>query len=133
MENASKALIIAGAILLAILIIGLGMLIFNQAKDSLSSANLDKQTIETFNSEFEAYVGENVKGSRVRALCDAVRSNNLAHQDDEDGLYTITLNDKTLATEINEIKNGIKNGKVYKVSITDYKNTGLVDKISITE
>ena len=31
MENASKALIIAGAILLAILIISLGILIYNQA------------------------------------------------------------------------------------------------------
>ena len=32
MENASKALIIAGAILLAILIIGLGMFIYNSKK-----------------------------------------------------------------------------------------------------
>ena len=31
MENASKALIIAGAILLSILIIGLGMAIYQQA------------------------------------------------------------------------------------------------------
>ena len=31
MENASKALIIAGAILLAILLISLGIMIFNQA------------------------------------------------------------------------------------------------------
>ena len=34
MENASKALIIAGAILLAILIISLGILIFSQAHTS---------------------------------------------------------------------------------------------------
>ena len=33
MENASKALIIAGAILLAILIIALGVFIFNQSKE----------------------------------------------------------------------------------------------------
>ena len=32
MENASKALIIAGAILLAILLISLGIMIFNQAQ-----------------------------------------------------------------------------------------------------
>ena len=34
MENASKALIIAGAILLAILLISLGIMIFNQAQDT---------------------------------------------------------------------------------------------------
>ena len=33
MENASKALIIAGAILLSILIIGLGMFIYNQEQE----------------------------------------------------------------------------------------------------
>ena len=38
MENASKALIIAGAILLAILIIALGVFIFNKAK---SATNMD--------------------------------------------------------------------------------------------
>ena len=41
MENASKALIIAGAILLAILIISLGILIFNQAQDTVGSVNMD--------------------------------------------------------------------------------------------
>ena len=38
MENASKALIIAGAILLAILIIALGVFIFSKAK---SATNMD--------------------------------------------------------------------------------------------
>ena len=36
MENASKALIIAGAILLAILLISLGIMIFNQAQDTVN-------------------------------------------------------------------------------------------------
>ena len=33
MENASKALIIAGAILLSILLISLGLIVYNQAKE----------------------------------------------------------------------------------------------------
>lgn len=41
MENASKALIIAGAILLSILIIGLGMFIYQQASGAMGNANLD--------------------------------------------------------------------------------------------
>ena len=38
MENASKALIIAGAILLAILIIALGVFIFSKAKQIANAA-----------------------------------------------------------------------------------------------
>ena len=49
MENASKALIIAGAILLAILIIGLGMAVFNNIKD-IANPNLDSEKIQTINS-----------------------------------------------------------------------------------
>ena len=42
MENASKALIIAGAILLSILIIGLGMMVFNQAKEAMTGTGMDQ-------------------------------------------------------------------------------------------
>ena len=45
MENASKALIIAGAILLSILIISLGILIFSQAQDTINSINMSEQEI----------------------------------------------------------------------------------------
>ena len=38
MENASKALIIAGAILLSILLISLGIMIFTQAQDATKNS-----------------------------------------------------------------------------------------------
>ena len=40
MENASKALIIAGAILLSILIISLGIMVFQNAKSTVGSADM---------------------------------------------------------------------------------------------
>ena len=43
MENASKALIIAGAIILSILIIALGMYIYQQASGAAQGTNLDPQ------------------------------------------------------------------------------------------
>ena len=50
MENASKALIMAGAILVAILIVSLGVLIFNNFSKSVKdSANMDEQAIANFN------------------------------------------------------------------------------------
>ena len=42
MENASKALIIAGAILLAILLISLGIYIFSQAQSVVMIVDLQK-------------------------------------------------------------------------------------------
>lgn len=42
MENASKALIIAGAILLSVLIISLGIMVYNNAKNTVGSANLSQ-------------------------------------------------------------------------------------------
>ena len=39
MENATKALMIAGAVLIAILIIGVGMMIYNSAKSSSTTRN----------------------------------------------------------------------------------------------
>ena len=47
MENASKALIIAGAILLAILLISLGIMIFNQAQDTVSNKSMIQEVLAT--------------------------------------------------------------------------------------
>ena len=76
MENASKALIIAGAIILAILIIGLGMVVFNQARDAIGGANLDSEKATAFNSKFLAYTGSSVTGANARSLRDLIIANN---------------------------------------------------------
>ena len=67
MENASKALIIAGAILLSILIIALGVFVFNQAKSAVGNTGLSDQEVAAFNSKFDSYEG-NQKGSSVKAV-----------------------------------------------------------------
>ena len=131
MENASKALIIAGAILLSILIIGLGMMIFNNAKDAISGANLDRETISAFNSKFETYLGDAKKGSNVKSLCDLVRNNNLMV--DDSTIFPITINEVTSAEEINALKSSFANGKIYSVTATYSTTTKLIDTITITE
>lgn len=130
MENASKALIIAGAILLSILIIGLGMLIFNQAKDAISNTGMDKQKVDAYNSEFEAYVGDNVNGTRVRSLIDTVRTHNISNVDDD--TLKISVNDKTEASELNTLKKDYKAGNIYTVEIAEYSSTtGYITKIKV--
>lgn len=79
MENASKALLIAGAILLAILIIALGMRVF---QNSSVNVNLDPQKAQAYNAEFEGYLGDNINGANVKALIRIVQSHNRANQAD---------------------------------------------------
>lgn len=75
MENASKALIMAGAILIAIMIISLGILVFSRMSSSAkSAANMDEQEIANFNSKLTPYIGQNVNGSQVNALIQLVIS-----------------------------------------------------------
>ena len=74
MENASKALIIAGSILLSILIIALGMYIFGQAGSSTDTSQLSALEVSSFNGKFDKYKGTQ-RGSMVGDLIDALISN----------------------------------------------------------
>lgn len=143
MENASKALIIAGAILLSILIIGLGMFVYNQAAGVLKKANVNQQEVQAYNSEFEAYEGTQ-SGTNVRALCDKVRAHNNANTDDTtmqikvvlgtSQVTTNTADDKGFTTEnINEVKKDIKAGKTYTVDFGYDKSSGYIIAIGIVD
>ena len=76
MENASKALIIAGAILLSILIIAIGMYIYSSAQAQVDSSltTMSTSEIEGFNSTFTSYQGEQT-GSNVKALINRLVAN----------------------------------------------------------
>ena len=82
MENASKALIIAGAILIAILLISVGIMVMNGINKPLSQAQdqADSQAIEMFNSKFTGYAGKQTAAS-VKALMTSVASSNGVNPD----------------------------------------------------
>ena len=142
MENASKALIIAGAILLSILIIGLGMAIYQQASGAIGNANMDPQKIQAYNSEFASYEGTK-SGTQVRALLDIIRSHNLANTDDPSlnvvamtssaANVTAAPTELVTATAINDIKKTINAGKTYTVDFGYYANSGFIVAVGITE
>ena len=71
MENASKALIIAGAILLAILLISLGIMIYNQAQNTVNNSGMSEAEISSFNNKFLKYEGTQT-GSVVKSLINEV-------------------------------------------------------------
>ena len=77
MENASKALIIAGAILISILIIGLGVFIYQQAQSTVSKVKLNSQEAQAQNQQFDNYMGSKVSAQAVKQLCTTVRTNNI--------------------------------------------------------
>ena len=68
-ENASKALLIARAILLCILIIAIGMFIYNSTQSTIvdSLSTLSTQEIEAYNNQFLAYQGIQ-KGINIKKL-----------------------------------------------------------------
>lgn len=128
MENASKALIIAGAILLAILIISLGILIYNQASSVAQKNGMDEVETSSFNQKFTQYEGK-VKGSTVRSLVQAVIANNSA-EENEERQVTITGNVITTSDSWkNADTSSIKSANTYTVKCS-YTN-GLVSSIDI--
>ena len=76
MENASKALIIAGAILLAILLISLGILVYNNARGTITDANLDAETAQAFNTRISQYCGNRKSATDMNSLIDAIAASN---------------------------------------------------------
>ena len=131
MENASKALIIAGAILLAILIISLGIMIYNQASGVVNNNAMSEVEIQSFNQKFEQYLGTNVRGANVNALMSAVRNNNITTDDDSEkisvtGAVTVNADGTT--------NGSADTGKTYKVEVpaNGYTTGGLISTITVT-
>ena len=119
MENASKALIIAGAILISILIVGLGVIIYNNVSGIAQSGTLDAQEIQAHNSPFEGYFGNNVSGSNVRALITQVNANNnsAAANGDEVGNYIFVVDGDNGNAILKS--SAVKTGKTYVVQVAN--------------
>lgn len=115
MENASKALIIAGAILISILIVTLGVIIYQNVAGIAKTGTLDSTEITAHNSPFEGYFGDYVSGSNVKALLTQVQANNsAANRNDEtvgNYIYVVDGNGAAITSS------SIKTGKMYYVRL----------------
>ena len=123
MENASKALIIAGAILLAILLISFGIMIFNQAQDTVNNSGMSQAQIQTFNNKFLKYEGLKRAGSEVKSLLNEV----IASNSDTNNPH---IDAKLAGTAITDTKDILTN-KTYKVEL-QYGTNGAVSIINLT-
>ena len=126
MENATKALIMAGAILIAILLIGVGILILRSTNgmekqvDSVSSA----MEVKTFNSQFEQYVGTNIPAVQVKSLISTVNASNAQNSaGSSERPRKVTLDGVTSISGVT--------ASYYSV-IPSYGTSGYINKITIT-
>lgn len=132
MENATKALMIAGAVLIAIMIIGVGIMIFQSGQETVNSSigKMDQIEIDTFNSELLAYEGTQ-KGSNVKQLITKVITLNATNTGTYDD-RVIEINGKKEANDLATERTGITNGKTYNVAM-QYNSGGLITTITIGE
>ena len=131
MENASKALIIAGAILLSILLISLGIMIFNQAQDVTKNSGMSQAQVSTFNNKFSKYEGKLIKGSEVSGMVqEVVASNGDANNQNDNRLITVTGVWSVTGAAIKN--NAILSMRTDDVYDSGYNNDGYVSAISIT-
>lgn len=127
MENASKALLIAGAILIAILLISVGIMVLQSANGIVDEAgsNMKAQEIEAFNKQFDSYIGDQ-KGSSVRTLMGKVKSSNATHEDNQ---VKVKFNGKEMLAD--EVSSHTRPTATYDVEIVS-ANSGIITTITVT-
>lgn len=141
MENASKALIIAGAILISILIIAIGMYIYSNSQSSIYNATSQMSTQEksAFNQAWTIYEG-NQLGSNCRTLISQLISSNSTNANEAGKLISLTVDGQVVTPQVNNIqsvamtalKDNIDLRHTYTVTTSQNEATGLVDMITIT-
>ena len=141
MENASKALLIAASVLIAIALIAIGIRILSATSGVTTQVDRVSSTLEAsiFNSQFTKYEG-NQKGSDVKALLRLVINSNTRGDNGIIGISFWSISEDygnpgepyTSAATINNFLNSqIKNNDNYTVEIITNDNTGLVERIQV--
>lgn len=131
MENASKALIIAGSVLMAVLVIGALMLMYNQIADieQTKTDNDELSKMEDYSKKFEEYNGT-IYGSELFSLAN-LQDDYTKRYKQEDGYTKITItviiNNSISGTSYfqsgeNDINKILANKNDIEKDITDFEN-----------
>ena len=126
MENATKALLIAAAILIAIILISMGIAVVRQGQEAVQSVDMSEAEILAHNSKFTSYEGTNVAGSEVNVLLGVVLSHNQSAEEAATVEVTgdVAVGDDSITTRATATAR-------YTVSCT--MESGIVKTIEITE
>lgn len=117
MENASKALLMAGGILIGVLILALMVTLFISSQDITKSYEETKQSeaVQQFNVNFTKYLGQDLTIHQVITITNFANENSVSVAG---GKTTLNINDETLK-------------KSYKLTILNYNSNGYVSSIQI--
>lgn len=131
MDNASKALIMAGAVLISIALVGVGVYIFSSTNTMIGGANqqLDDAAAQMTNSTLGQYAGTKVRGSTVKQLFEKARISNINKTLPVD--ITVKLGGSDVTTSLSTAD--VTDTKYYKVVITDENSDGYYDLVTVTE
>lgn len=126
MENASKALIIAGAILISILLISVGIIVINAINDPVSQAgsSAESQAIQIFNSKFEAYTGSEEDYNAAKSMLTTVTSVNGSSDIQSEKIPRVGLDGITTVRDLNK-------SDTYTIEARDDNEDGYYDTVTI--
>lgn len=148
MDNASKALIIAGAILIAVMLVSLGVMLYNTASGVAESTTgtVEALGVEGFNAQFNQYTGNRKNASIAQGLIDKVIANN-ANGDTtikvtvaKDSTYSGSITTGTnisatsgTGTTLTTLRNGLTSkDTVYNITVDSYDTSGAISSLKIT-
>lgn len=128
MENASKALLIAGSVLIVILLIGTGMKIFKSTSGTTESAEhvMDATEVTMFNNQFTQYMGKNKSLATVQSLVSKLKASNAINNHKVKALYYPTEEGSTVSvwTELDSTK-------TYKIYPSQWDSSGYIVEIKV--
>ena len=133
MENATKALLIAAAVLIAILIISLGLVVYNKASETMDSVDMSGQEIQAFNEKFTKYAGDSVRGTEVNALLKTAVNNNLTEKNNGNSAKIVEVKGGVVSVvgSTNTVPK-VDASKLYKIVVKQDGPGGLVKTIEIS-
>ena len=116
MENSSKALIIAGAILIAILLISVGMIVMNSAGKPIDEVKNEgkSQAAQIFNSSLTKYAGKNKTPQETRGLLQTISS---IMENNTITVFTIRADKSFNYVHVENVLAGISDKKTYTISM----------------
>lgn len=135
MENASKALLIAAAILIAILLISLGIYSYTQGQSVVNNNGMGEAEIQSFNNKFLKYEGSH-SGTEIKSLIQEVIATN-AGIEDKSLQIEVTgggLSNKKDAKDLSTISSKISTQSKYTVTFgyaDKGTNNGKINSITI--
>lgn len=144
MENASKALILAGSVLITILVISLAVYTFNNmGRSARNMVSMDEQEVTNYNSKIRQYIGNNINGTSVKALAQYIRSLDQTALNKNDGIRRTSMyfNSKSGTLIVGIDSNGkleyggissIVSNKYYSVQ-GEYDSNGLITTVIVKE